>query len=86
MACNFSIQFQGSADAILNRARSAVQSQGGSFTGDTNSGNFHVTVFGSTIGGSYFVSGQELNLVIDKKPFLIPCGTIEGYLKKEIGA
>lgn len=85
MSCNFSIEFSGSADTILAKAKSAVEGQGGMFEGDLNSGNFHVSVFGSTIGGSYFVTGQQLDLSIDKKPFLVPCSTIEGYLKKEIG-
>jgi hypothetical protein len=84
MSCNISIPFSGAPDTILQKAKSAVEGQGGRFEGDTKSGNFHVTVFGSTIGGSYSVLGQELNLMIDKKPFLVPCSTIEGYLKKEI--
>lgn len=84
MACKFSIPFSGSADQILAKAKSAVEGQGGKFEGDTNSGNFDVSVFGSTIGGSYTVTGQELNLVISDKPFLIPCSTIEGFLKNKI--
>lgn len=85
MACNFSIAFSGSADIILAKARKAVEGQGGKFEGDTTSGNFHVSVFGSTIGGSYSVEGQKLAIVISDKPFLIPCSTIEGYLKDKIG-
>ena len=85
-ACNFSIPFSGSPETVLAKAKSTVQNQGGTFTGDTNSGNFSVSVFGNAIVGSYTVNGQELAIVIDSKPFLIPCSTIEGFLKNQIGS
>ena len=86
MACNFRIPFSGSAEVLLNKARSTVQSQGGTFNGDTKSGSFDVTVFGNTIKGSYLVEGNEMNIDITDKPFLIPCSTIEGFLKGQLGA
>jgi hypothetical protein len=86
MACNFSIPFSGSADTVLARAKSAVQSQGGAFNGNNEQGNFQVTVFGNTIKGSYSVKGQDLNINIDSKPFLLPCSAIEGFLKQQVGA
>jgi len=85
MACNFNIPFSGSPQNILNKARTAVQGQGGTFNGDETSGNFDVNVFGSIIKGSYTVMGNELNIIIDSKPFLIPCSTIESFLKNKIG-
>ena len=84
MACNFSIPFSGSPQDVLGRAKSAVNKQGGAFQGDENSGLFQVNVLGSAIKGSYTVSGQELNITIDSKPFLIPCGTIENFLRNQI--
>ena len=83
-ACNFNIPFTGSAEEILNKAKSTVESQGGSFTGDVNSGNFAVSVFGNSIAGSYNVVSNDLNIVIDSKPFLVPCSAIEGFLKSKI--
>lgn len=82
--CNFSIPFSGDAEMILNKARTAVESQSGIFSGDETSGNFEVTVFANTIRGNYNVSGQSLNLTITHKPFLIPCSTIEGFLRSKI--
>ena len=84
-ACNFSIPFSGSADAVLSKARSAVQSQGGQLNGDAGAGDFTVSVFGNTISGSYSVTGQNMNIIIESKPFLIPCSTIEGFMKGQIG-
>lgn len=86
MSCNFKIPFSGSAEEVLNKAKSTVQSQGGNFSGNFNAGNFDVTVFGNTIKGSYTVEGSDLDIVIDSKPFLLPCSTIESYLKGQLGA
>ncbi len=83
-ACNFTLPFSGESAKVLDKARSAVQSQGGQFTGDMQSGNFEVSVFGNTIAGSYNVSGQDLNIVIESKPFLVPCSAIESFLKNQI--
>ncbi len=60
-------------------------SQGGNFSGDNSTGNFDVTAFGNTIKGSYSVAGSELDIVIDSKPFFLPCSTIEGHLKNQLG-
>ena len=82
--CTFSIPFTGDADTILQKAKAAIESQSGNFTGDTNSGNFEVSVFANSIKGYYNVVGQNLNLTITEKPFLIPCSTIEGVLRSKI--
>lgn len=81
--CNFSIPFSGSADEVFSKAKAAVEKQGGNFNGDANSGNFSINVFG-TISGSYTVSGNQLNIVIEDKPMMIPCGAIENVLKSQI--
>lgn len=83
-ACNFSIPFSGSPADILNRAEAAIRDQGGHFRGGDMSGAFHLPVLGSDIRGSYNISGQELIVTIDSKPFMIPCGTIQSYLTKHL--
>jgi hypothetical protein len=82
--CNFSIPFTGTADEVFNKARAAVEKQGGTFNGDSNSGSFSISVFG-TISGSYTVSGSQLNITIEDKPIMIPCSAIENVLKSQIG-
>lgn len=85
MACEFSIPFTEAPDAVLTKARAAVEGQGGTFTGDAASGGaFDVTVIGNTIKGSYTVSGQNLAIRILSKPFFLPCSTIEGFLKNQL--
>lgn len=85
-ACNFSIPFSGTPADILTRAEAAIHEQGGLFSGDHQSGIFKLTVLGSDISGSFNISGQELNVVIDSKPFMIPCSTIQSYLIRHLEA
>lgn len=84
MACEFSIPFSGNAESVLAKARSTVQSQGGTFNGDAASGDFSVSVFGNKIVGNYAVSGQTLNISITDKPFMVPCSAIETFLKGQL--
>ena len=82
--CNFSIPFTGEPEVILAKAKAAIESQNGNFNGDIKSGNFEVSVFANSIKGYYSVTGQNLNLTITDKPFLIPCSTIETLLRSKI--
>lgn len=84
MACEFSVPFQGAPDSVLAKARTAVEGQGGSFSGDSTGGVFDVTVIGNSIKGTYSVSGQNLAIRILSKPFFLPCSTIEGFLKNQL--
>jgi hypothetical protein len=86
MACNFSIPFTGSVQDLLDKARAAVEKQGGMFNGNAARGNFSVSALGNTIKGSYTVAGQNFNIVIDSKPFFLPCSTVEGFLKSQLGS
>ena len=81
--CNFSIPFSGSPEDVFSKAKAAVEKQGGNFNGDTNGGNFNINVFGN-ISGSYTVSGNQLIIVIEDKPMMIPCSAIENVLKNQI--
>ena len=80
MACNFTITFPGAAESIINKAKSAIEAQGGTLMGDLTSGTFQVQVMGN-ISGSYSITGQAMNINIDSKPIFIPCSTIESFMK-----
>lgn len=84
MACDFSLSFTGNPEDVLAKARRAVESQGGNFSGDTNRGDFNVSVFGNKIVGAYTVSGQNLQINITDKPFMVPCSAIESFLKNQL--
>ena len=81
--CNFTIPISGAPDQVLNRAKAAIEKQGGTFSGDAGNGTFSLNVFGN-ISGSYTVSGSQLNVVIEEKPIMIPCAAIESALKNQM--
>lgn len=83
-ACTFTIPFTGDSSIVLDKAKKAVEKQSGSFTGDTSTGNFQVSFFGQEIVGGYTVAGNDLNIIIDSKPFMVPCNAIESFLKSQI--
>ena len=84
-ACDFSVPFSGEPEIILEKARRAVESQGGNFNGNAESGDFDVSVFGNRVAGSYRVEGQNLQMNIHTKPFMVPCSMIESFLVKQLG-
>ena len=78
--CSFSIPFNNAASSLLDKARSAIEKQGGIFNGDQSSGNFSVQLMG-TIAGSYRISGQEMLVEITEKPMFIGCSQIESFMR-----
>jgi hypothetical protein len=81
--CNFNIPFSGNADSILSKAKSAIEKQGGRFTGDNISGNFSVNVLGNIVG-SYLISDQVMHVDILSSPMFIPCSQIESFMKSQL--
>lgn len=84
MSCSFTIPFSGEPSVILEKAQSAIEKQGGRFSGDDKEGSFFVSVLSNTVAGSYQVKGQDLALLITEKPFFVPCSTIESFLKSKL--
>jgi hypothetical protein len=83
-ACQFKINFSGAADEILAKAKDTVEKQGGQFSGDTQNGQFSITLLSNTVAGTYIVNGNELEISIDQKPIFVPCSAIEGYLVNKL--
>ncbi|MES0491377.1 MAG: hypothetical protein ABUK01_15390 [Leptospirales bacterium] len=80
--CNFSVDFKGSAEELVAKAKQAIEDAGGTFKGDTSSGSFTApTPFGK-IEGTYTISGQTINIAITKKPLIASCSLIEKKLKE----
>ncbi|HTR28578.1 MAG TPA: hypothetical protein VMH27_04880 [Puia sp.] len=82
--CNFTITFTGPASDVYTKIKTEIENAGGAINGDATAGSFSVPVLGSSIKGSYTLSGQDLVIQIDKKPALISCGQIEAYIKSHI--
>ena len=80
--CNFSIPFHGSVEQLVGKAKDAIRSAGGQFSGDVAGGQFSLSTFVGTISGSYDVSQSSLNIDISDKPMFVSCSMIEQELKK----
>lgn len=82
--CNFKIAFTAPVEEINAKAKKFIEGQGGTLTGDLQSGSFKLSVFGNDIAGNYTVEGNEMAIEITEKPFLIPCNMIESALKSQL--
>jgi hypothetical protein len=83
-ACNFTTNLTGQATDLVQNIKTKIEKQGGTFNGDEAGGSFSVSLFGSAVSGSYTVSGQQMAVVIDHKPFLISCNQIQSYLESNL--
>ena len=81
--CSFNIPVSGNIQHVLRKAKTAIEKQGGSFTGDELSGSFHVNVLGN-IEGTYTITGMEMFVDISSKPIFIPCGQIESFMRSQL--
>ena len=84
-SCNFTLTFSGTPEAVIRKARAAIEGQGGEFKGDEVSGSFSVSILGS-ISGSYSINGQAMNVDIESKPMFIPCSQIESFMKNQFSS
>lgn len=78
--CQFSIPFSGDPESLMKRARQEIESAGGAFNGDLMQGSFQAKTALGSVQGSYQIAGQEIFLIIIKKPFLLSCTRIEKEL------
>jgi hypothetical protein len=62
--------------AMLRKARAAGASRGVRFTGELPSGRFE-----GTAEGTWELTGDEIVIVVDKKPMIVPWGMIEKALR-----
>lgn len=78
--CQFKIAYSGDAESLLRRAKQEIEKAGGNFAGDTGQGEFLAKTPLGSIRGSYQVVGEQIALVITKKPLLLSCTRIEREL------
>jgi hypothetical protein len=82
--CSFNFDIDSSPAEIIEKVKSRIENEGGSFIGDENKGNFNLPTPVGAIEGSYAVSANALKIDITKKPMMLPCSMIESELKKRL--
>ena len=83
MSNQFKVSYPGDKAELLDKIRSTVGTKGkldgneqqGKFEGSTPVGNFE---------GSYTIQGDDINITIDKKPFLVSNGRIQEEFEKAL--
>lgn len=84
--CNFSIDFSGQADALVQKAEAAIIKAGGKFNGDTESGGFIIPTPIGQVSGAYGIENQSFNIQIENKPLFITCNKLETELRRYVEA
>jgi len=82
--CSFKFNIDSNPAEIINNVKSKIESEGGSFTGDANGGNFNLPSPVGSIEGNYSIIDNELKIDITKKPMMLPCSMIESELEKRL--
>ena len=82
--CSFKFNIDSSPAEIIEKVKSKIENDGGSFTGDENQGNFNLPTPVGAIEGDYTVIDNELKIDITKKPMMLPCSMIESELEKRL--
>jgi hypothetical protein len=82
MAHSFEIPFEGSAEAIIDKARQTIAGAKGTLNGSPSDGQFTVPSPVGDVEGNYAIEGNLLKVTITQKPFIAPYSMIEDALRK----
>ena len=79
---SFIVKLTSELSSILNKVKSLITGKGGKFEGNTECGSFDgKSVLGSIKVKYRSISDDEIEIIIEDKPFLIPSQTIESAIK-----
>ncbi len=84
MSCSFTIDFTTTAATVADNMKTKISANEGTFTGDATSGTFAVPTPVGEIDGNYRIISQQVTFEITNKPFFLPCGQIENYVKANL--
>jgi hypothetical protein len=80
---SFIVKLTSELSSILNRVKSLITGKGGKFEGNTECGSFDGKSVLGTIKVKYrSISDNQIEIIIEDKPFLIPSQTIESAIKR----
>lgn len=82
MSCTFTINHSGNKLTLVDNLRAAILQVNGTFEGDESEGVFRGQTPLGGFSGRYNVSGDDITVVIDDKPFLVGCSRIEKEIRQ----
>lgn len=71
---------------LLGQIQKLAQEYAGTFQGDEKTGRVALHFILGSIEADYTIEGEELNLCITKKPFLVGCETIRSTITEYVPA
>jgi len=88
MSCRFTVSYPSPKEVLIDNLRDAILQVNGTFEGDLNEGVFRGSTPLGGFSGRYAINGDDIDISIDDKPFLIGCSRIEKeirqYLEKNL--
>jgi hypothetical protein len=84
----FSVPFTGSPIDLIARLQSAIQQKGdagSSLTGTPSRGKIVIKKSGFEVLGDYSITGQNIDFVVTKKPWMVSYDQIEKQVVQYIG-
>ena len=83
---SFNIDFPGTSHQFVLNATKAIQSKGGVFDGNTNTGIFSLQTLIGAVKGTYQVISEpnslqtKIAITITNKPFIVPMSKIQDVI------
>ncbi|MGQ9920401.1 MAG: hypothetical protein ACUVRZ_03620 [Desulfobacca sp.] len=84
--CQFSYQLREPAAVLLGQIQQIAKEYGGEFQGDEKSGQLSLSSWIGTIAAEYTIDGDQLQLTVTEKPFLVGCATIDATIRQYLPA
>jgi hypothetical protein len=85
MSCQFIINYPKPKEILVQQLEEALRKVNGRFAGDVAAGSFEGNTPIGAFSGSYRVVGDDIEVTVDKKPFLIGCSRIESEIRNYLG-
>lgn len=83
MECDFTIMYPGSKAELLEKIRNTMGDKG-RLSGDETQGNFEGSTILGKFEGTYSIEGDDIEIMITKKPFLVSCNRIKDEFEKAL--
>lgn len=83
MSCQFTLVYHGSKTELLEKIKDTIGDKG-KFAGDENQGNFEGSTILGKFEGTYSILGDDIEINISKKPFLVSCNKIQEEFEKAL--
>lgn len=80
----FTVNYPGDKGQLLGKIKNMIGSKG-HLSGDEERGNFEGSTPIGSFQGSYSISGNDITITIDKKPFLVSNSRIKDEFEKALG-